>query len=403
MSAVMQKRDRGPLRLEVSRDTPHDEDFVRVDRDTFKTDLSTFLREGLDAQSICSGVLFKYLYAPVSIGGVSPDSLWQKVLGLEDQFYYVFKQDVRLIQANESFFQSLSSLKPAVIDLGCGDSRAVLNKVIPTLRWSNASSYLAIDSSALYAENAANLVAMQIPQIPAKSLVCDYMKSPDVSVDAPRLILNYGCSMGQHPIKPQRGAAEGGSLGDLLDKLGQMVDHNAILLPTIDANTDEAAVINCYSGFHVSNFVRFLFATMGAVLQSDPNPSSNYILVDGKKPNSPLPESVILEKEFTKDRLIFSFVPKHDITIVIDDVQTIIPRGHRMEGGYSNRLSMSDLKKVSKKHGWVLAKTLTSPDNPIRGPVLLGCKVSDAERRAIGSNKFASKKTGCSPQAFVAM
>lgn len=238
---------------------------LKIPRDTISTSQDEaqkrFLTDTLDLfRGKRSGHMITYAYSePLHendpAGGAQ---YWPSVTKSEK--YYPFKDECEVVKAFASSARALLPKNPHFIELGCGDSDAILNKTVPFIQEnsngeSTVSGYAAVDINAQFVEEAGKIVSQNtiLPSEKVAFSVNDFMQDAlKFDFPHPLVFLIFGgflCNIASNGIKPIDQLEKG------FQTLKKNIAINDYLVVTQDSNQDSTSLLEAYDDKIVGKFV----------------------------------------------------------------------------------------------------------------------------------------------------
>lgn len=355
--------------------------------DSFKNDLKQLFRAALKLPNGRTGHMIKYDYSSIIPPGCldSGADCWDRVTLLgQKSGYYIPVAEGQTIYRNAPYFSQLFAEPPTVVDLGPGGIQALEMKSGPTLRAVGGKKYIAIDINSVFANNAAHHISRKYG-VPAEAVVQDFSKPYVVDATSPILMTMFGSTITQFPFARAQGDGES-TLSELLLNLGNMVDYNAILIATIDANKHGPSAQDCYKGQHFDEFKRHFWRTAKTLVELSADQRNNYAMA-GHDPSASMADAVVYAPRYEDGGIVHSFLTQKPMTFVIDGERFDIPSGTRMDTGVSKKWSADEVAhKIEESNcGWSVANVLTEGSSTVQALILAGKNVSPEQyARAIG-------------------
>ena len=374
-------------------------DEVAVSHELLKQNLAEFF-SNLDGEgnSDTKPDVFPLVYSDIALPGFrTGGALWGDVT-MHDRHYYIPNDEAEIFGRHRAYLQQLFVNPPTVYEFGPGDVLTLARKTMQIVDAVDARRYFAVDVNADFATKSARHVSISKPDISTDFIYGDYTKPHKLDTDGTTSLgLLLGCSANQHRIT-NAGREGEVTFKDLLKNFGEMLDYNALLIITTDANTSAVNANDCYSGAQVKAFLSNWLPAVAAHLSYDSDPENNCVLVNGK----PLTESkispVLANSRYepfpmrSGGRTIHSLVVLQPIEIRIDGKSYHIMPGKQLDLGSSEKWAMSSIKKEINRTGdWTVVKTL-STGRSVQAIVLAG-KDTPPEQIALARRQVAEWST----------
>ncbi|MEM8639426.1 MAG: L-histidine N(alpha)-methyltransferase [Cyanobacteria bacterium P01_G01_bin.54] len=218
-----------------------------LDQDFMREVKSFFLREK-------EGNLGPYLYSEsnplITDDRVCGEEYYQKII-YENPNYYLYKDEVALIQETADRLSDHVPADSTIIELGPGTEQAFLGKTIPFLKAAQPYQYIAVDLCEKYLVNAGKLVNDLFPGISIKTLKKDFFKDIDWMRDYKEAVVFFKGSTITN--------LDSGQCCGFLQAISQVLKPDGKLIVGIDSNQEERSLRLAYENLDVSNFILNIF------------------------------------------------------------------------------------------------------------------------------------------------
>jgi hypothetical protein len=148
-----------------------------------------------------------------------------------------------------------------------------------------------------------------------------------------------------------------------------MIDHNGLLVATIDTNRHGPSVEDMYTGQHFRAFKLNLWRTAKAIVESAPG---NMLAIAGED-TSDFADAFKYVPHYDEAHggIVHSFITTKQIMAKFyGDSPLFIPPGTRIDTGYSQKRTVKEVAEAAEEAGWQLVAELGDGMSTIRAVVL---------------------------------
>lgn len=187
------------------------------------------------------GLYNKYIYLLPHL--ISSEDKFKEFM-IENENYYMYEDEIQLINENKTHLAELIGSNTNIIDLGPGSDVAVENKTLNALScMSHISSYTAIDIEQSYALNAASLVHKRYPKIITSAIYADMMNEENVEqlsnfmAMKNKTIFSFNCMIHNLTLP---------LIDKLFSNLAKLLNSSDLLILGLDTNQDSFSLLKSY-------------------------------------------------------------------------------------------------------------------------------------------------------------
>ncbi|GEM_PF-4430386 len=319
----------------------------------------------------------KFLYSPrvpsgfYQSGAEIAENLFS---GISDTSYNIPASEVSFLERNIKALQNFFSIarkskKNGIVhvSMGCGPYPSISSKDLIFARACEAQEYIAFDINAGFALSGASLIQQRIPTLTAKYIVGDFTKPFDLtSYTNNKLVVMtlFGDTIGQHPIsyKNDNGLfSQSVSLEKLLVNFGKATNFEALLLATVDSETDPPSAEAKYQGRGMKKLMHALWGTAKEIT--------------GDRNFNPQAFTYRAEYDQKMKAVLFVHTATQCTSLTIDGIQYSIPKKTEVVIGCSQKTEPKDLESSWINAGWNQVQFPFNYDSTTRAILLAGEKI----------------------------
>lgn len=165
--------------------------------------------------------------------------------------YYLFRDEVSLIQKNKISLSHYLSDVINIIEIGPGSCHTMQHKTIPVLSCAaKLKTYQAIDHSENYLIDVCKFIRNQLPKIDVFSTEADLMQSIPIKlskeVDGKKAIMLLGSTLENFTIAEQN---------YVIEQIVNLIDSGDIFILTVDTNQNEKLLLSAYANNHLYSLI----------------------------------------------------------------------------------------------------------------------------------------------------
>ncbi len=241
--------------------------------------------------------------------------------------YYLFRDEVSIIANNKDKLSNYLADVVGIVEVGPGFDYTISRKTIPFLSYAqNLRRYYAIDNSTNYLRNACDFIKSHTTSFEVHPIAADLMNGViDIPVSVgKKCIVSFGVTLGNFDHLQQK---------QMIRQLNYIARSGDLLVLTTDTNRDEASAIKAYTGDFFTNFALCALTHFAKI-----NPSFEKYALSFET------ECFWNSEENSVDRY---YIAKKAISFDYYNYGNIfIPRGQRLKGIMSRKLSLEHMTKL---------------------------------------------------------
>lgn len=259
-----------------------------------------------------------------------------------NEHYYLFNDEVSLIQNNSLQISKHLSGVEELIEIGPGSSRAVNNKTIPILKNApDLKSYYAIDYSIDYLTDTCRCILNRAPKLKVFPLEVNLLQEDPIEINTkttgPKSVMLLGSTLENFTISEKK---------HIIKNISSFMNSKDIFILTVDTNQDVPSLLSAYNNIHLYNLIKSALNYFAKI-----NPHFEKYL-----------DSFQAECSWDKSGNFIDmyFIAKHDLSFFFPNYgDIVINKGQILRGIKSRKPHEQTVIQRLEQHNFSIINTLT--------------------------------------------